>query len=443
MTSITSKHFSSINISRLCLWVFVLHLLPLAVLVMKTSPWMTGDSGRYIALSESMARGDGFGLVDNGLYEPEGWRLPGYPLFIAASRLVAGGNNWGIILIQSALFLASVWLVYKIADKVFGALTGLVFLIFSAAYPFVAYSAGQISAEMPVVFLVSQAFFLLSDLTARRVALAALLIGLSAYFRPNLLLLNFALAAALVLVNRSNYRKALLMVFIAIVVALPWAVRNYWLFGKFTPTPVIKGTGIVLLLATWEGRVSTPAMIEYGMYGNVTPEAKSSGMIDQINSLNRQLGAPENTLFVSPEPYPGNRTKLKAEALFTEAAFANIKSYPLEYLKNCLINSARIWFSAYFPGNIPAVVRYGLLAEGVLVLAMGLGGVFVTMREKDQRQKPALILFIVLFLYFSATLCWLHTEARFTVPARLLLLLFAAQFVSKLVGKLIEKKFST
>src|SRR5262245_61069452 len=89
-----------------------------------------------------------------------------------------------------------------------------------------------------------------------------------------------------------------------------------------------------------------------------------------------------------------------------------------------------MWFSAYFPGRVPVMVGYGLLAEGILILIMGLGGAFITMRGYDERQKPALIVFTMTFLYFSLTLCWLHTEARYTIPARLPLLLFAARFVS-------------
>jgi len=418
------------NISRFSPWAFVLHLLPLAVLIIKTAPWTTADSGRYIGLSESLSRGLGFGLGAEASFEPEGWRMPGYPIFIAASRFITGYNNIGIVLIQAALFLASVWFVYKVAIRVFGELTGFIFLVFSAVYPFVAYSAGQLSPEMPVVFLVSLAFFLLSDPTNRRVALAALLIGLSAYVRPNLILLNVALASALVLMDRDNYRKALLMAVIAITVAFPWAVRNYRLFGVFTPMPVIKGSGVSLLLATWQSRVSIPSLIDYGMNGNLNSEVRSSGMADQISSLNRQLGVPENTVFVTPESYPGNQVKLKADALFTETAYANIKNYPIEYLKSCFINTLRMWFSAYFPGRIPSVIRYGLLAEGTLAMIMGLMGAFITMRGFDERQKLVTALFAVMFLYFSLTLCWLHTEARYTIPARLPLLLFAARFVS-------------
>jgi len=425
-----SDHKPLKNISRSCRWALALHSIPLAVLILKTAPWTTGDSGRYIGLSESLLRGRGFGLGDETSFEPEGWRMPGYPIFIAASRFITGHNNLGIVLIQAALFLASVWFVYKVAIRAFGELTGFVFLVFSSVYPFVAYSAGQLSPETPAVFSVSLAFFLLSDPTTRRVALAALLIGLSAYVRPNLLLLNFALAAALVLINRHNYRKALLMIAIAIIVAFPWAMRNYRLFGVFTPLPAIKGSGFSLLLATWQSRVSIPSLIEYGMNGNLTSEVRLSGMADQISNLNRRLGVPENTLFITPESYPGNQVKRKADALFTEAAFANIENYPVEYLKSCFINTLRMWFSAYFPGKIPSVIRYGLLAEGILAMIMGLGGVFITMRGFDERQKLVLILFTMTFLYFSLTLCWLHTEARYTIPARLPLLLFAARFVS-------------
>src|SRR5215510_1840210 len=430
--SITPRYFSSAAISRLRWWAFAIHLPPLALLIMKTAPWMTADSGRYIALSESLAQGRGFGLGDGASYEPEGWRLPGYPAFIALSRVVAGGGDWGIVLIQSALFLASVWLVYKVAVRAFGELTGLIFLVFSAGYPFVAYSAGQISPETPVVFLISLAFFLLSDPTARRVALAAALVGVSAYFRPNLLPLNFALAAALVLVDRRNYRKALLMCAVSMVVAFPWAARNYWVFGKFTPLPVIKGSGVSLLLASWQSRISTPTLIEYGTKGNFTTEARLSGMSDQISGLNRRLGVPETTIIVSPEAYPGNEIKLKSDALFAEAAINNIKSYPIEYLKSSLINSLRMWFSAYLPESIPAGIRYALLAEGILVLILGLGEVFFAIFRGGEGRKLVVVLFVMIFLYFSATLCWLHTEARYTIPARLPLLLFAARFVSRL-----------
>src|SRR5262249_561065 len=166
------------------------------------------------------------------------------------------------------------------------------------------------------------------------------------------------------------------------------------------------------------------------MNGNLTSEVRSSGMADQISSLNRRLGVPQNTLFITPESYPGNQVKQKADALFTETAFANIKNYPVEYLKSCFINALRMWFSAYFPGRIPSVIRYGLLAEGILAMIMGLGGVFITLRGLDEPQKLVLMLFTMTFLYFSLTLCWLHTKARYTIPARLTLLLFAARFVS-------------
>ena len=433
---IKTKRFSPARITGLFWLGLVIQLFPLILLIMKTAPWTTADSGLYIELSKSLMDGRGFGHGDATSYEPEGLRAPGYPVLVAAGRFITGGNNIGIVLIQSALFLISVWLIYKVAVRTFGPMTGLIFLLFSTIYPFIAYSVGQISPEIPSVFLLSLAFFLLTDPTIWRVALAASLIGISAYIRPNLILLNFAFAAALVLMDRRFYRKALLVAAIAIIVALPWAARNYLAFGKFTPMPVAKGSGASLLLATWQSRVSIPTLVEYGMNGNINAEARFAGMADQIEDLNRRIGVPENTIFVSLQNYPGNRKKIKADELFAEAAISNIKKYPLAYLKSTLTNSIRMWFSAYFPENISTVIRYGLLTEGILLLIFGLAGAFVTVRDADEKQRWVLILFATTFLYFSLTLCWLHTEARYTIPARLLLLLFAAHFMDRLIRKL-------
>jgi 4-amino-4-deoxy-L-arabinose transferase-like glycosyltransferase len=399
---------------------------------------MTSDSGRFIALSESLTQRREFGLVEESVYEPEGWRLPGYPLFIALSRMIAGGSNWGIVVAQSALFLASVWMIYKVAGRIFGAWTGFCFLTLSLIYPFVAYNVGQISAEIPVVFFVSLAFYALSEPTTARVAVAAASVALSAYFRPNLSLLNVALAVGLLWLDRRNYRKALIMIAIAVVIAMPWAVRNYRVFGVFSPMPIIKGSGTSLLLATWQSRVSTRSLIEYGMTGNFTEETQRLGMADQIRNLNREIGVPEDSVMVSPEHYIGNRTKLIADAVFTKAALSNIKNFPGAYLKGCLTNAFRMWFSAFFPKRAPALVGFGLLALGVLVLIFGLCGAAISIRDTTRQKRPALIFFLVIFLYFTSTLCWMHTEARYTIPARLILVLFAARFISWWV----ERKFT-
>lgn len=413
-------------------WLLLLHLLPLAALLIKTSPWITGDSARYLALAESISSGHGFSLENNGLFEPEGWRMPGYPLFIAICRAVTGGNNWGIVVGQSILFLLSVWLVWKVTTRVFGELTGLLFLLLSAGYPFVAYSAGQISPEIPCVFLLSLAFFLLSRGSAGDVALAALLIALSAYFRPNLLPLNAALMLAILISDSRAYKRVLIVAIVLVTTVTPWAVRNYSQFNVLTPLPVIRSTGNSLLLATWQSRISARSLIEYGMKGNITPEMATSGMLEQVGNLNRQIGVPESTVFVSPEAYPTNESKLKADTLFTQAALSNIRSWPLTYLKSSAVNALRMWFSANLPGNIPPLIRFGLIAEGALILILGVAGAVQALLKANQTSKPVIYSCVAMLLYFSLTLCWLHTEARYTIPARLFLLMFAAYFISSI-----------
>lgn len=393
---------------------------------------MTGDSRRYLSLADSLINRVGFGLYFNSEYEPEGFRLPGYPLFIGLCRLLAGGDNVGIIVVQGILFMASVWLIWRIAANTFGDLTGILFLALSSVYPFIAYSVGQISPEIPCVFLVSLAFYLLTDPTPRRAGAAAFLIALSAYFRPNLLLLTLILAIALVIASRQHLRAAISMVLIAVAVSAPWAIRNYLYFGVLTPVQVIRGTGNILMIAAWQSRVSTPTLIEYGTRGSATQEAISSGMIDQIAKINQQIGVPDNTIFSTIESYPGNQTKIKADRIFMQAAMENIIDYPAAYLKSSGINFFRMWFSAYFPDRLPGLVSKGLLLEGIAVFFMSIAGIVLIFFDHRPTQRPILVAAVASFLYFSVTLCWLHTEARYTIPIRLVFLVFAAHLIAGL-----------
>jgi 4-amino-4-deoxy-L-arabinose transferase-like glycosyltransferase len=417
---------------------FLIQALVVIAVVVRAHPWVTGDSMRYVALAELLQEGQGFGLIVDGEYEPEGWRMPGYPVFIAASRILFGESLLPIIIAQGVLFLVSVWLVYRAAWKLFGQPMAIVFLALSSAYPFVAYNVGQISAEIPTVFLVALAFFLLTLETSWAASATGAAFGLAAYFRPNLFLLGLVVAAAYLLANRRAHAKAGLIALGTVAAVLPWTVRNYTVFGRFTPTPVIKGTGHSTLLATWQSRVPVSSLVDYGMRGSVTDEMRRLGMAEQIADLNRRLGMPENTVFVTPESYPTNEKKMEADRLFGEAAFTNIKSWPLTYLRSSLVNMFRIWFSAQMTG-VPQPLKGVLILQGVLCFLAGILGLVLALQRLAPAGRPFVYAAVGACAYFTVTLCWLHTEARYTIPIRLILLLFSAYALTHLLSPLIGR----
>jgi hypothetical protein len=148
--------------------------------------------------------------------------------------------------------------------------------------------------------------------------------------------------------------------------------------------------------------------------------------------LNREIGVPADTVFVTLESYPDNESKFRAERLLTAAAFRNIRERPWAYLRSTAVNTMRLWMTAYFPERIPTPLRIAFLLEGGLALALGIAGVALAVREVRDSRRGAVVAAALTLVFFSLGLCWLHTEARFTIPARLLLLAFASYALTSL-----------
>jgi len=438
----TEEMSSRINKSNNVLFFFLIlfHIPPLFLMIWKNNPWLTGDSNRYLALSEALRNNQGYGLDNIGGFESEGVRMPGYPLLIAVCKIVGADSNFSIILLQAVLYCISVWLVWRITVKLFGQMSGFIFLCLSSVYPFVMYSVGQISPEISTVFLLSLAVYLLLEKSNWRIILATASLGVSAYFRPNLIFLSVFLFLSIVIADRRSWRKSLLVVGTAILVASPWVIRNYLVFERLTPITVIRGTGNSLMLAFWSSRVSQRSLINYGMKGEVDEELKQSGMIERISEINRQIGVPEETFFAALEPYPTNETKIKADKLLGEAALQNISENPLAFIKLMLLNSVRMWFSSNFPDAYPVGLKVILLVEGILVALLGLLGLLKALMNNISENNFLLILLCGMLSYFIITLSWSHTEARYTISIRLFVIMFASYAVHE-IYKLTKNRF--
>lgn len=420
--------------------VFVLvHIFVLTIVVWKTYPWITGDSDRYLALSSSFGSSEGFGLKSNGIFEPEGWRMPGYPLFIFISNTVINNSHFGIILLQAILYIVSVWLVWKITSEIFNHSTATIFLLLSSGYPFVMYSVGQISPEIPTVFLLSLAVYLLLKPTTKRVLVAVILVSLSAYFRPNLLLLNGVILFCFFLFNYRDWRKPALVLITAVLMAAPYTVRNYVVFGKLTPLPVISGAGNPLMIAVWSSKISLKSLIKYARREN-TEELTKSGMLEQISEINRKVGVPEDTIYVTPESYPTNETKLRSNELLLEQAYLNISNDPLSFAKVVSLNAVRMWFSSTFPENYPFLFGMILLAQGILVAFLGLVGSLIAVKSSTDHSRFIVFLLCGMSVYFILTLSWSHTEARYTISIRLFVIMFASYAIYE-ICKLLKTLF--
>ena len=424
---LTSKYFKVI--------LFSIHFFVTLFFLYKNQPWLTGDSARYLNLSANLRNGIGFGLIRNNVFQSEGLRDIGYPLFIAICQSITFTETFGVVIIQCLLFFASVVLIWKVTETTFGRVTATCFLMLSAFYPFISYSASQISPETVTVFLISLSTYLLLTLNSKNVFLAALCISLSAYFRANLIFLTVFIAFIFFVLLR-QVKYSLIIIFTAIIVATPNILRNYQVFGKLKPIPVHSATGHSLLVATWQTKISARSIIDYGTKGIISDEMKQTGIAEEIQTVNNQANALSETVVITPENYETNEIKIKANETCYNLAITNIRESPFLYLKSSFINFFRLWFTANFPDSINILLRILFLIQGLTILFLGIIGSILIVCQSGKKNL-SVVFALATMVYLSLTLCWLHTEARYTISARLLLVMFASVSLNYLINKFI------
>lgn len=125
-------------------------------------PGETGDTKRYIAQSESLLSGQGFGR--NGVLDVQ--LPPGYPVFLAAVRSVTT-SPLVLRVIQVALSVVSCILVYQ-AVKLVSRKNAVWALLLMAVSPVLAHQAGYILSEVFSVFLMSLLVVVLALEESRR-----------------------------------------------------------------------------------------------------------------------------------------------------------------------------------------------------------------------------------------------------------------------------------
>ena len=204
-----------------------------------TNEQLPHNDGRYyVEIATNVVSGRGYAAGG----APTAFVTPGYPLFIAAIFALAGPALVWVRLVQVAIGVLVVFMVYRLARRA-GAIAAAIAATLAAVEPHF--------IQLPSVLgnqLAASALLLAVLLAARRLfddprswpwtlALAASLLA-GIYVRPQMLVLLAILAAALPFI-RTNRRAVLQRLAVAaLLVAIglaPWVARNYLQFGRFVP----------------------------------------------------------------------------------------------------------------------------------------------------------------------------------------------------------------
>lgn len=202
------------------------------------------DTTHYDTAAKSLVAGQGFGPSLHYYQTYKYYCLePTYPLFLATIYSMFGQDYFAVRLAQVILSMLHMVLIFFIAQKLLPIRLHLWVLGITAVYPFFIYISGLLYVTQLFSLLLTLACALFLIYFEKRrvlwVALAALTLGFAMQTRPVLIpgLLLFVLWIYFLpgLKKRKKIAHILMIVGIVSVVFAPWTLRNYRVFGTFSP----------------------------------------------------------------------------------------------------------------------------------------------------------------------------------------------------------------
>jgi len=225
---------------QLYLWVGLAVAIPRMVFVaIVPNRAAYGNAPSLLALARNMAEGRGY-LDEEG--NPDSYFNPGYPSLLAGCRLLAGDSLLAVKIVHIVLDIATAVALSWLLLKTCSALTALFFATAFALHPLLLHLGNNVDDEPLLVFFVVASFVALYraiDLPALwRFALAGFLLGLAIFTKSTPIFLPFVVTGVMFLVTRklkaTRVTHWLVYLLASTLVLLPWAYRNYVVFGRFS-----------------------------------------------------------------------------------------------------------------------------------------------------------------------------------------------------------------
>lgn len=190
------------------------------------------DANQYVRLGRTLAAGDGFSLIYPQMeLHASAFRPPLYPAMLAVLSWVFGEALWPARLLSVVIGSAVVVLAGVLAARIGGRLAGLATAGAVAVYPPLL-ANDTITLTEPLALALLLVGILLID--EGRWPAAAAVTGLLLLTRPNGYLVVVLLA--LWVASRCDARRAVGFAVLALLVVVPWSVRNYVQVGTWRPT---------------------------------------------------------------------------------------------------------------------------------------------------------------------------------------------------------------
>lgn len=387
------------------LFLFVIALIVRLLLVSQFATEPVNDLLWNDAVGWNLAQGNGFTASQSEPRVPAIYRTPGYPAFLAIIYWIFGHTYTPVYIIQAILDSLSAILLGRIILLYSNAWFAIAASFLYAVYPYPGMFCGVLHQDILLIACTLTTLYLISRAirSDRPVSWAyvGVALAVTALVKPNMvLLLFFAATCIFFYFRRARMIRIAMLAGTMAVTLFPWFLRNYLTFDGFPPLSAgATGTNLrLLVLELNEG--------EEGL---------------------RQIGlAPPR---ISPEGLPDGKALMESEKRetikYSKELFRRWPEYSVLILKHI----PRLWITRYsrWHGDVVALTATSI---SIIVLILGIAGMFA-LRVKWRRFFPLYlwVLFVTL-MYAPYT-----PEARYTLPARPIMLFFVAVLITFLLQK--------
>jgi 4-amino-4-deoxy-L-arabinose transferase-like glycosyltransferase len=397
-------------------------------------------------------------------FVPETIRTPAYPLFVAAVYRVAGEHHVAVAAAQGLLFALITLVVFALASRLASQRVALAAAAFTALYPAIPYYGALVLTEVLCTFFVTLGLWTavraIQDRRTSQFVLTGVLFGLATLTRPTFALFPVALVGCIALAAlwRGQWRRAVPAVWtlaaFAVVLA-PWLAYNAIYVHRLTISPaggIGRATWEASWQGTWSGRVQSDltrladahvddddAALDAAVTGfaadSSLPAAPMLSYVHQWRDIRRIWNTPT-------DPRERALKRIAADDEYWRIGLENIKRDRVGHLLRRLTVGTFVLWAAEIPiryshiNSVRPFIIHGmwLVQAGVMALAL-IGLLFVARRRGALDAAPL----AALIAYVTALHVPMLAEARYSLPAKPLVLTLAAIAVAELLHRFLPQ----
>lgn len=206
---------------------------------------------------------------------------PLYPLFLALCYYIGGINTLAYFVPQLVLGCLTCIFIYFITKELFNVKTAVIAGFIVAFYPDLIFWTNLIRTENLFIFLLALGFLLIIKGNIRGskflIYISAVIFGLACLTRITFVpFLPFLFLWQIYFFKKNNKKKpgvSIVMILLIFTVLLPWCIRNYRVFGKFTPFTE-EANSVLFIKELEQGKTDYPeAKRYYRLYDSVVLRA--------------------------------------------------------------------------------------------------------------------------------------------------------------------------